>query len=249
MSRNLRIESPTGYYHIMQRGVGKQILFEDSNDYLRYIEKLRDCKEELGFELAAYCLMNNHVHLLIRSSNVAVMSKLMLKIGTSYAAYYNIKYDHVGTVFQSRYLSEPITDEKYLRDCTSYIHNNPVKAGISAIDRYVWSSYSDYLGNHGLADTKSVLDSFGSLDAFKEYHNRNCEHEYLECETDLATCDKGLEIIRKHYGTEFENTLIVKQLCKSERNQIIHEMKKAGLSLKRIELLTGVSKDIVRRVK
>ena len=159
MSRNLRLESPTDYYHVMQRGVGKQILFEDDGDYQRYINKLKECKSELDFKVAIY------------------------------------------------------------------------------------------LNNTGLADTKSILEFFGSIDSFKEYHSLNCEQQYLDCETDLATCDKGLEIIRKHYGTEFENTLIVKQLCKSERDKIIHEMKKAGLSLKRIELLTGVSKTIIRRVQ
>lgn len=249
MSRNLRIESPTGYYHVMQRGVGKQILFEDENDYKRYINKLRECKSELDFELAAYCLMNNHVHLLIHSTSIQTISKLMARIGTSYAAYYNTKYDHFGSVFQGRYLSEPISDEKYLRDCTRYIHNNPVKAGIGPAAGYLWSSYSNYLNNEGLTDTKPILEYFGNIESFKEYHGHDCEHQYLECETDLATCDKGLEIIRMHYGTEFENTLIVKQLCKSERDKIIHEMKMAGLSLKRIELLTGVSKTIIRRVK
>ena len=233
----------------MQRGVGKQILFEDERDYERYIKKLSECKAELEFDLAAYCLMNNHVHLLIHTTSVPVMSRLMSRIGTSYAAYYNEKYDHCGTVFQGRYLSEPITDEKYLRDCTRYIHNNPTKAGISSLDGYRWSSYSDYLRNDGLADTEVLMEHFGNLETFKEYNKQECEREYLDCDVDLATCDRGLEIIRAHYGTEFENTLIVRQLCREERNKIIREMKKAGLSPKRIELLTGVSRDIIRRIK
>lgn len=96
MSRRPREESETGYYHVMQRGAGKQILFEDDTDYQRYLDKLLECKNEIGFLLPAYCLMNNHVHLLIRTTQLRDLSKAMSRIGTSYAAYYNNRYQHVG---------------------------------------------------------------------------------------------------------------------------------------------------------
>ena len=130
MARRAREISPTGYYHVIQRGVGKQILFEDEKDYKRYLRKLRESKEQYQVSVVAYCLMSNHVHLLLHSEDIAAISRMMRVLGASYASFYNIKYDHTGHVFQDRYLSNPIRDEEHLLTCIRYIHNNPVRAGI-----------------------------------------------------------------------------------------------------------------------
>lgn len=248
MSRRPREESKTGYYHVMQRGAGKQILFEDNMDYQRYLDKLLECKNEIGFSLPAYCLMNNHVHLLIKTNQLRDLSKTMSRIGTSYAAYYNVRYDHVGNVFQGRFLSSPINDEQYLLECVKYIHNNPVKAGFGSIDEYVWSSYSEYIDGGGIADTEEIMTLFSSCKQFEEFHKIESKIEFDDCDVVASTFDDGLRIIRDYFNNELESAMIVKMLGKKNRDNVIREMKKYGLTNHQIELITGISRDLVRRI-
>ncbi|MBQ0018395.1 MAG: transposase [Clostridiales bacterium] len=248
MSRRPREESSTGYYHVMQRGAGKQILFEDETDYQRYMDKLVECKNEIGFSLPAYCLMNNHVHLLIKTNQLRDLSKAMSRIGTSYAAYYNVRYDHVGNVFQGRFLSSPINDEEYLLECVKYIHNNPVKANFGRIDDYAWSSYNEYLGDGAVADTGEIMALFGSRTMFEEFHKKEGKIEFDECDVAASTCEDGLRIVRDYFNNEFESPMIVKMLGKKSRDIVIKEMKKQGLTNHQIELITGISRDLVRRI-
>ena len=262
MARQVRKESPTGYYHVMQRGVGKQILFEDSSDYERYINKLQECKNNLNFRLCAYCLMNNHVHMLIHVEEIETLSKLMQKIGNHYAFYYNLKYDHAGHVFQNRYRSEPIVDLSHFLACVRYIHNNPVKAFLGTRESYEWSSYKDYLRKKDdrsgtvdkfsartLTDTTTIMEVLKTVEEFKAFSATADDRVFIDVEVNTATCATGQKIIRKHFGNDFENSLMVKQLRVEERNAIIREMKSAGMNNHQIELVTGVSRKLVGRIK
>lgn len=245
-----RVDSPTGYYHVIQRGTGKQILFEDQRDYIRYLDKLVKCRDELDFVIGAYCLMANHTHMLLRGDS-AVLAKLFLRLGTSYSRYYNTKYEHVGHVFQGRYLSEPIIDEAYLRACIRYIHNNPVKAGYGKRDEYQWSSYNEFINGDGITNVSDILDILGGVDAFRELcasKDNELDDEFLDYNRIARRHDKGLRIIRQELGYDCKNGLVVQSLDKSTRNRIILQLKMSGLSQKNIELLTGVSRSIVRRI-
>lgn len=266
MGKYARKESKTGYYHVMQRGNGKQILFEDQKDFKRYYDKMLESKSRSNCDLVAYCLMSNHTHLLVRAEKLKSLTYMMSMLGISYASYYNLKYDHVGSVFQGRFLSEPINDEQYLLACVRYIHNNPAKAGFGTREEYRWSSYREYLqeacptktgkflcedcdkGIEKMVDTGIILDMLGSTNAFEEFSKSADDKMFIDNDIDVATCQIGLDIVRKHFGNEFENTLTVKQLCVEERNHIIREMKQAGMNNHQIELVTGVSRDIVRRI-
>lgn len=256
MPRQARKASKTGYYHVIQRGAGKQVLFEDRKDYERYIDKLSECKKELDFKLCAYCLMNNHVHMLIHVDEITTLSRLMRRLGSSYAGYYNVKYEHVGYVFQDRYLSEPIDDETYLLACVRYIHNNPVKAGFGERDEYRWSSYNEYRWSGynvapagiTIVDSEGILGMFDSVEQFVKFSQSADDKNFIDVEVGATTCEVGQQIIRKHFGNEFENTLMVKQLRVAERNQIIREMKAAGMNNHQIELVTGVSRKIVSHI-
>ena len=252
MGRTIREESKLGCYHVMQRGVGKQILFEDDSDYSRYYRKLEECRKDLEFELLAFCLMRNHVHLLVKTEKLSTLETLMRRLGTSYARYYNGKYSHVGCVFQGRFRSEPLHVSGRMLRCARYIHNNPAKAGICARDMYRWSSYNDYTGGSGITDTEYVLGELGGVDQFVEFSaawDEDQGEHYMDCEMAAVTIEDGIEIVRKHFGNQIENGFIVKRLKKAERDIIIGEMKSAGLRNKQIELITGVSKEIIRRVK
>ncbi|WP_157047139.1 transposase [Alkaliphilus metalliredigens] len=156
MPREARQRSKTGIYHVIVRGINQQNIFEDNEDRKRYLETMARFKNELGFEVYAYCLLNNHVHLLIKEKEVK-LSKIFKKIGTSYVHYFNCKYERNGHLFQDRYKSEVVETDSYLHTVTRYIHQNPVKAKVSSIKDYKWSSYNHYIEGHGITDVEFYL--------------------------------------------------------------------------------------------
>ena len=110
MARQARKKSESGFYHVIVRGMGKQILFEDGEDYNRFLETVKRYRNDHGIQLHAYCLMENHVHMLIRDLGDQ-LDTFMKKVEGSYAFYYNHKYERMGALFQERYKSEAIDDK------------------------------------------------------------------------------------------------------------------------------------------
>ena len=121
--------SESGIYHVILRGVNRQAIFEDDEDSEQFLDILEGCKAVSGFEVLAYCLMGNHVHLLMRVGKEP-LSTIFRRIASKYVYWFNVKYDRVGHLFQERFKSEPVEDDAYLATVMRYIHNNPVKAGI-----------------------------------------------------------------------------------------------------------------------
>ncbi|MGI5879834.1 MAG: transposase [Syntrophomonadaceae bacterium] len=141
MPRTARKKSETGIYNIIIRGINRQNIFEDDEDRIRFLETLDRYKEETGCELYAYCLMSNHVHLLVKENDDG-LSSFMKRVNGSYAYWYNWKYDHVGHLFQDRFKSEPVDDDTYFLTVIRYIHRNPLTAGMTDGLEYAWSSYT-----------------------------------------------------------------------------------------------------------
>ena len=135
MPRHARHISTSGYFHLIVRGIGRQALFEENTDYFFYLSILKRYSEETGVKVCAYCLMENHVHLLVHDLSGAV-PLFMKKIGVSYSSFYNKKYERCGHLFQDRYLSENVETEKNLLTVCRYILNNPRKAGICTAETY-----------------------------------------------------------------------------------------------------------------
>jgi REP element-mobilizing transposase RayT len=159
LPRAAREKSSTGIYHIMLRGINKQDIFNDDEDRERFLETIQRYKKETGFQLYAYCLMDNHVHLIIRENDME-LSKVMKRIGTSYAGYFNWKYGRSGHLFQNRYCSEAVENDSYLYMVIRYIHQNPAKAGICAVNEYKWSSYNCYISESSVIDKDIFLNMF-----------------------------------------------------------------------------------------
>ena len=133
MARGPRNHINMSFYHIMVQGINKEYIFnkdEDKRQYLKFINKV---KGEIDIYIISYCIMDNHVHILIKEDSIERVSHFMHKINTLYAIYFNKKYNRVGYVFRDRYKSQAIYSEKQLYTCINYIHNNPVKAGICKI--------------------------------------------------------------------------------------------------------------------
>jgi len=198
MAREARVRSESGIYHIVLRGINQQDVFYDTDDFQHFLEIIVDKKAAKEFFLYAYCLMNNHVHLLIRE-NTDNISRIMSRLGTSYAWWYNRKYDRSGYVFQGRYGSECVETDAYLLTAMRYIHNNPVKAGISAQPEvYPWSSIQAYYEGKeylaGLTETSFILSIFNqdkkqAIIDFREYMLSDNNDKCIDNETRYRMSD------------------------------------------------------------
>lgn len=146
MARQVRKRSSTGIYHVMIRGINYHTIFEEEEDFKRYLKTLKDYEEKLNYTIYAYCLMDNHVHLLIKEGSEE-LGKIFQTTGASFVYWYNLKYGRRGYLFQGRYKSEAVESDKYFLSVIRYIHQNPSKAGIiKNIEDYEWSSYREYIG-------------------------------------------------------------------------------------------------------
>ncbi len=146
MPRKARLFSPDVAYHIIARGNNRQTLFRKTTDFERYLFFLKFLKSEFAFDVFHYCLMSNHVHLLMRFSSSDMFRKVPQRLMLLYAKYFAREYRHVGHVFQDRFKSIPVKDNSYLLECGRYIERNPLKAHIvSHPIEYPWSSAGYYL--------------------------------------------------------------------------------------------------------
>src|SRR5438128_641367 len=127
MPRKPRIEIGGGLYHVITRGNNRRTIFRSQADYLRFAAILAAQKTKLPFYLYGYCLMPNHVHLLIEMQHDP-LSRIMQRVLTTYSQFHNRKYKKVGHLFQGRYKSILCQSDRYLAELVRYIHLNPVRA-------------------------------------------------------------------------------------------------------------------------
>ena len=170
MPRQARRKSESGIYHIMLRGINQQQIFEDEEDSLRFLETLLKYKEQCGYEIYAYCLMGNHIHILLKEGKEN-LTLVLKRIAGSYVYWYNWKYRRSGHLFQDRFKSEPVEDDEYFLTVIRYIHQNPIKAGICKnIDEYKFSSYNEYIKKENLVDIDFCFSIIGK-EQFIEFNN------------------------------------------------------------------------------
>ncbi len=138
-----------GYpHHVIQRGHNRSVVFISDEDYLYYLANLKEWKEKLGCKVYAYCLMGNHVHLVIDPcAQASGLSLLMKRLAGRQTRYVNVLEKRCGTLWEGRYKSSPIGDEDHLLACCRYVELNPVRAGVvKKPEDYRWSSYRHKAG-------------------------------------------------------------------------------------------------------
>lgn len=253
MPRKARIKSTTGIYHIIMRGINRQILFEDDEDRFRFIYSLKKYREICEYELYAYCLMENHLHLLLKEGKEP-LETIMRRICGSYVLWYNKKYNRIGYLFQDRFKSEPIENDAYFLTVVRYIFQNPVKAGIvTDVKRYIWSNYMDYIDGNNGTDTEFVLKAFQTnrekaLSKFIEFVNQDNDDKCLDIVEDRQITDGDAIKIIKEY-CRVDHTIDMQKFDVNERNSCLKYLKEAqGLSIRQIERLTGISRGIIQRI-
>lgn len=250
MPRKPRSISPFDLYHVVVKGADRQLLFEERNDYLKYLDMLSYYKDKFGVNIYAYCLMSNHVHLLVHVPDIPLDS-FFRGLNTCYAVWFNMKYDRTGFLQQGRYHSEAINDFSQLFAVVRYIHCNPCKAGIEKYpgEKYPWSSiYAYNLSNPSFVDTEYILNLFGGSAPFKAFHLEQNDDSFL----DISSTRKRLpDDVAKEIIIETTHCLTVKdfqKLSMSERDKNILLLHSKGISVRQMNRLTGIPRGIIERV-
>lgn len=247
MPRQARKKSESGIYHVMLRGINQQQIFEDTEDCDKFIQILKDCKAVSDFKIFAYCLMRNHIHILIKPEKEPI-EQVFKRIGARYVYWYNVKYQRVGHLFQDRFKSEPVEDDSYFLTVLRYIHHNPVEAGICKnVEDYKYSSYQEYITKSRLVDTDFTFNMI-SKSEFVRYNNEANFDKCLDVEDTAkirVTDEQAKRIIKK--VSNCENSAEFQKLDSKSRDEYIAIFKQNGLSIRQISRLTGVSFGIVRK--
>jgi REP-associated tyrosine transposase len=171
MARRPRLFAAGVLYHVIVRGNQRQKIFTSESDYRAYSERLARYRKKYDYVLHAYCLMPNHVHLLVESSKHP-LAKFMQGLQQSYSQYFNVKHRKTGHVFEGRYKAILCQKDEYLLQLIRYIHLNPVRAGmVRSPERHPHSGHHAYLQGKATEtiDPGTVLSMLGGKQAYRRF--------------------------------------------------------------------------------
>lgn len=245
MARKKREYTDTEMYHVIIRGNNKQNLFYDNNDRYHFLKKLRQYSEKDGITIFAYCLMSNHVHLLVGKANNS-LSKFIQRLSISYVRRYNYKYDCTGHLFQGRFKSEPVKSTEQFKATYRYILQNPSKSGLGRFDQYQWNSYKLFISNgNSFIEKKVAIDFFGGKNNLLEYISIPNNDTLLEYENKPVYNDfKCLSFLNNLFNSSNPHFII--QLPISIQKKALQKLKKSGFSINQISRVTGISRYIIK---
>lgn len=243
----------TGFYHVSARGAGKQIVFETDDDRWEFLELMRDCCRDAGVTVVAWCLMNDHVDLVLLDYEDE-MSAAMQRLLLTYARRFNKRTGRTGHLFQDRFERRSLDTDWQVMEAIRSVHANPQEDGISLIERYPWSSFAEYLrayGNdmtRGFSEPSCVLELFGSAEGFIAHS--------------LSTPDGGEPAMHDMKETEWERRAFADKMARdlgvplhglkaappAQRDVVIVELHDAGFTVRQIERYTGIGKSTVARI-
>ena len=249
MPRGPRKRSNSSVYHVMLRGINRQTIFESDDDRYQFLSTLKRFVDAKKFILYGYCLMDNHIHMLIQELEDDISTSIK-RISSSYVLWYNKKYQRSGHLFQERFKSEPVETDEYFIAALRYIHKNSVEAKIcKEILDYKWTSYKEYIKEAIIVDTELCLSLFSpDLDRavvlFVEYMNQKNEDSFPVFEDYFKLNDT--EVINKIHDMGIKNISEFQHLKKLERDKYLKELKSArGVSIRQLSRITGISKSVI----
>lgn len=239
MARCARKKGNSGYYHIILRGVNKQAIFCDDMDRRYFLKVLRKAREEENATIAAYCLMTNHVHILMKTGGE--LGAFVKSMAASYVYYFNRKNGRTGHLFQERFKSEPVDSEAYFVTVFRYILRNPEKAGICPAADYPWSSWKEILSGRDICDIDLMLSLIGGKEALLQYLSTGNNDQCLSSEgAKTLTDQEAVMVIKKLTG--LHNADDLKNIPKVIRDPVIVQLKEKGLSNRCISRISGLSR-------
>ena len=245
----------------MLRGINQQDIFFENQDYFKFQEIIKNTKEKFSYKLYSYVLMPNHIHLEIKDENQK-LSQIIHSITTSYANYFNKKYQRKGHLFENRFNSRNVESLYYVFNLIRYIHQNPVKSGISEIDKYIWSSYLEYFEENKtniknkITDTEEILSviPLQKDKAKEEFYNFNRKTikfeesiELLEYEMrNKLTDDEIIYFIKKKLG--INNIQEIQSYNKNHRDYIIRKLINIkGMTQPQMSRILGINIRVIRK--
>jgi len=247
MGRTARERSVSGIYHVMIRGVDRRIIFSDDEDRSTFLYSMAQAREKTGCSIYAYCLMGNHVHLLIREGREP-LAQFMKRTCVSYVYYYNQKYELLGHLLQGRFRSEGVDTDAYFLDVLRYIVQNPVKAGqVKSPWDYRW------LGCGGIKDEKGLLDDVGEYthltqEELKAFMEQPCQNGHLEDEGPRRISDtEAIGRLCKAAGCETVQE--IGGWPETKRDRALRKGMDSGISIRQLSRLTGVSKTVIEKIR
>ena len=166
VARPRRTNISGAYYHVRARGVEKRAIFLDDVDRQRFLAILAQLRREWRFRVLAFCLMNNHFHLAIRSDDIR-LSRIMHRLMSTYANWFNRRRERTGHLFEGRFKDKPCLNDEYLATLINYIHDNPVRAKmVLKQEDWPWSSRRTFESGRddGIASPRNLPEAF-SLEA------------------------------------------------------------------------------------
>lgn len=186
LPRPPRLYGYSKVYHIILKGIDDQDIFYDYQDRKFFLKQISITKKEFNYSVYSYCLMGNHVHMVIKVQDV-FLSKCIQSLLIRYVYYFNKKYKRKGPLVQNRFKSKNVENLQYFIDVCRYVHRNPENAGIELTQNYEWSSYQEYVGRKRIVDKNVLLHYFDNdvnrfiEDTIKNINEDNIE-DYLEYE-------------------------------------------------------------------
>ena len=262
MPRKSRIQSGTGVYHVMMRGINRQRIFEDTEDHYFFLQCLSNAQEQYSPEgdrlpnschYYAYALMSNHFHLLLHAKDDTV-GNIVKRIASSYVYYFNKKYGRDGHLFKERFRSEPCEDWSYFVTLLRYIHQNPIKAGlVRQVSDYEYTSWHEYLGKavfFPLCNVPTVLRriSMKELSELVETpldDNVSCL-EYEDERNRSMSDDQVMLYLFEEFGISDGQQL--QRLDKEQRNDILAALLSRRAGIRQLQRLTGIGKNIISNI-
>lgn len=193
----------SSYVHNMVQGINKEYIFQSEKEKYKYLYLMNKYSKKYQVLIIAYCIMDNHAHILTFSENIQNVSLFMKDTNTEYAIYYNKSKDRIGYVFRNRFNSKLIYNQEYLFKCIKYIHMNPVKAQISKKEEeYKFSSYKNYIEKCGNVNEKLLEIVFNNEKEYikiiksTNYENLNLEKEKVNLKEilDVFLIQKGVNL-------------------------------------------------------
>ncbi len=196
MPRKARVLVAHYPHHIVQRGHNRQVVFLADEDYLFYLENLKEWKTKLGIKLYAWCLMTNHIHLIVEPGDDAqTVSELMKRLAGRQAAFVNKQEGRSGALWEGRFKASPVQRDTYLLACCRYVEMNPVRANmVSGPRQYKWSSYRERIK----LEKRDMLDNAPSYLALSD--DEGVRIKRYQAYLKQGATDKELALLRSAWS-------------------------------------------------
>ena len=239
MARTMRILSDTNVYHIVLKGINSEQIFYDEDDYISFLKVLKNSCLNYNASLYAFCIMSNHVHLLIKF-NENNMPQMFKSFGASFVFRYNNKYNRSGSLFNGRYYSKAVNDDAYLLTVLKYIHFNPVNAKVCTNpNEWLWSSYSEYLFKNNIYTSTDFIFSMITMEQFLELHQVK--------DSDLIDFLVVENSIEKVSDNHIKN-VVEKMKAFLSPLEIAIQLKRAKVPSYKISKLLGINRDDIYKM-